>query len=128
MLLPLAENFCLLTTSCNKQKVQHISRYCGFPTIFYKSIYHQVSHSDSVSSILEIVFGLEMTKSSPLSSERKNKRECEHKMLTNSEEKVPRQWENETNENWDQGVREVICRWEEREYGMCFSYYFIVYD
>lgn len=54
---------------------------------------------------LEIVFGLEMTKSSPLSSERKNKRECEHKMLRNSEERVPRQWENRTNEKWELGVR-----------------------
>lgn len=43
---------------------------------------------------------------------KENKRECEYKMLTKSEERIPRQRENETNEKMEPR-REVIFRWGE---------------
>jgi len=56
-----------------------------------------------------------------MTRERGRNKACEHKTLTNSEERIPRKLENETDERWDQEVREYTG--EKREYGVCFSYY-----
>lgn len=46
-----------------------------------------------------------------LGNDQKNKT-CEHKILTNSEERIPRKLENETDERWNHGIqmnRENMC-------------------